>query len=142
VRLGARKVIAIDKESMPPASPSIETRQIRFHEIRPPEGGIDVAFLGWPQNTSLSGLTELLVVSRKVIYLGSNTGGSACGNPGLFTHFFARQVLGHIPHTRNSLIVYGMGRTTPRQPLPEEWAALNPDHMWSLEEATEAVRER
>lgn len=144
VYLGARKVIAIDKERMPPASPGtpIETRRALFAEVQPPVGGIDVAFLGWPQNTSLVGLTELLVASRKVIYLGCNTGGTSCGNSSLFTHFYARQVLGHVPHARNSLIVYGGWRTGPRRPLPEEWAALHPEHMWTLEEATEAIRER
>lgn len=143
LEMGASRVLAVDKGQMPASSDSrLETHITLFLDLPPPEGGIDVAFLGWPQNSSLLGLTELLVRSRKVVYLGSNTNGSACGNSSLFTHFSVREVLAHVPHTRNSLIVYGGWLSHPRKPLPEEWAALHPEHLWSFEEAVEAVRER
>ena len=136
--LGASGVIAVDKKTMPVSlMPGLVKLQGYFHEIQPP-GGIDVAFLAWPQNNSLDGLLPLLCHSKKVIYLGSNTGGSACGNVDLFKYLLSRKVLAHVPNRRNSLIVYGDFVKRARRPLPDEWAALHQEQVYSLESATEA----
>jgi hypothetical protein len=141
-KLGAR-CTAIDKDPWR-VPPSLRGRFIQsyFKDVPLPLEGIEVAFLSWPQNTTLDGLLPLVHASRTVIYVGSNTGGTVCGNPLLFDYFQHREVLCHIPHPRNSLIILGGACVRPRGPLPEEWAATHPEHMWSFKEAVEAVRER
>lgn len=138
IGLGAQSVVAVDKETMPePGTQAILRMRTYFAQI-PTQGAIDVAFLGWPQNSQLLGLLELLDTCRKVVYLGSNTNGNACGNARLFEHLLTREVLEHVPHRLNTFIVYGERGTTPRKMLPEEWAALQ-DRIWTLEEAQRAT---
>ena len=136
--LGASKVIAIDKADMPPGSPGIECRRGYFQDLAMPDMDIEVVFLSWPQNNTLWGLYEILERTTNIIYLGSNTGGSACGTPALYTQLALREVIAHVPHPRNSFIVYGGRATTPRTLLAEEWAALHQEQVWTIEEATRA----
>lgn len=140
IGLGAQAVVAVDKEAMPePGTRSILRMQTYFAQM-PTQGAIDVAFLGWPQNGHLLGLLELLRTCRKVVYLGSNTDGSACGNTALYEHFLTREVLEYVPHHRNTFVVYGEGQGASRdRMLPEEWAALHQDSLWTLEEAVQAT---
>jgi len=125
--LGARVVHAVDKEyrfgeptpALPrikikaPPGVAIKTRPhmkivpAYFHEIEVPKNGIPTAFLSWPPNWHTPGLRGLLAAAKTVIYLGCNTGGSACGTRDLFDPLSQRKVLAHVPHSRNSLIVYG-----------------------------------
>lgn len=140
-RYGATSVVAVDKEEMPePTSPKITRVRSRFHDLTLPKEGIEVAFLAFPQNIPLPGLVEVLRRSQRVIYFGSNTDGTACGDKNLFGHLREREVLSHVPHPRNSLIVYGEEHPGWRRALvPEEWAALHPEKMWSFEEACSAL---
>jgi len=104
---GAQHVVAVDKEPLgtePDGCTCIETY---FHSVRIPRGGIGVVWLSWPQNCPLPGLVQILERVPLVIYLGSNTGGSACGNPPLWDHFTQRTILHYTPHRQSSLIVYG-----------------------------------
>lgn len=143
VALGATGVIAVDKEEIPPSpDPRIHTTRKYFDAVSAPPNGIDVAYLAWPINHAhIPGLGRLLSQSRTVIYIGSNTGGSACGGPSLMAHLASRSVLAHIPDPQNSLIIYGEWAGE-RDLLPEEWAALHPERMWTLEEATGATAVR
>lgn len=136
--LGAKSVVAVDKSEMP-EDPTVKRVWAYFKDVAVPEGGIAVALVAWPQNTPLHGLVDILTRCRKVVYLGSNTDGNACGNTGLFSHFLSRQVLAHVPYRRNSLVVYGEMTAESRHPLPEEWAALHPETMWGFDDAVAAV---
>ena len=148
LKLGARSVTAVEKAELyddtviPRGATLIRSYS---NSVQLPETGIDVAFLAFPQNTNLPGLVSILEQSRIIIYLGSNTDATACGNMNLYLHFLQRDVLATIPNRRNSLIVYGARsdiHAKPRRPLPEEWAGLHPDEMFSFEEAVAAVLRR
>jgi len=129
LRLGAKHVFAVDKEGQPhsryrgwPITPV----KSYYVDVEPPPSGFPVAWVSWPTNHTLVGLVPLLERAETVIYLGSNTDGAACGWPGLFNHLHFREVLAHIPHRRNSLIVYGrqLSEAERRPLLGEEAAAL------------------
>lgn len=137
VQLGAKKVVAVDKEPMQGRPGKVEIRKGYFHDIEPSAPDIiPVAFLSWPANYPQRGLLELLDRALKVIYLGKNTDGSACGWPVLFANFYFRNLLAHVPHKGNSLLVYDTYRLPnegPRRLVAEEYAPLQPE-MLSWEE--------
>lgn len=138
-RWGAEKVVAVDKEEMPqPRRRAVFRVQKYFADVQMPQAGVDVVFLSFPQNTRLAGLVRLLGKSKVVIYLGCNTGGTACGDQELFLHLTGREVLAHVPHERGSLVVYG-GACAQRSLVPEEWAATHPERMWSFGEAVSSL---
>jgi hypothetical protein len=128
---GARKVVAIDKVTMPrPPNEHIVPVVSYFARFKDP---IETAFVSWPVNWPEAGLLDLVSNSDRVIYLGTNTDGTACGDPILFHHLSQREVLAHVPEFRNTLIVYGPCTET-RDLLPEEKAALDPSRMYSFAE--------
>lgn len=104
--LGAHKVIAVEKEDLDVAVPKgVELRRNYFTDVAPEP--IEVAFLSWPQNNRLWGLIGLLERAERVVYLGSNTSGSACGPRDLWDHLTFRTIEAYIPTQRNTFIVYG-----------------------------------
>jgi hypothetical protein len=132
--LGAREVFAVDKEGFHPTryqGRNITPIERYFADVKVPPGGLAVAWVSWPTNHVLHGLLPLLSAAEVVIYLGSNTGGSACGWPALYDHFHFREVLAHVPHRRNTLAVYGRQLCeAERRPLiGEEVAALTGQMM-------------
>ena len=125
-RLGADRIIALDKEELPrPRSVRIETVQARFTSYTPPDD-VTTAFVSWPINNESAsvGIIKIIREIAIVIYLGSNTSSSMCGTPTLFEVLTTRPVLVHIPDRRNTLIVYGAGHVQ-REPLWEEHAGLS-----------------
>ena len=143
LELGAGHVVAIDKDLVQintPAGAGLTLRRDYFADIEP-VGEIEVAFLSWPRNGAIWGLEDLLAKARKVIYLGCNTGGSACADEHLFrSQLCPRELLGHIPHPRNSLLVYGeQGKRT--GPLTGEEFAVLSRTLMAFEEAQEAARQ-
>lgn len=132
LELGAAHVIAIDK-NLPqinvPAGAGLTLRQDYFADIEP-VGEIEVAFVSWPRNGATWGLEDLLGSARKIIYLGSNTNGSACADPILFREQLCpRELLGHVPHPRNSLLIYGDSGKRSGPLTGEEFAVLSGDMM-------------
>lgn len=131
LRLGARKVVAIEKawKQHPPdfGTLNIDVRAEYFKDVEPPSEGIEVAFLSWPFNIRMEGLIELLKASETVIYLGSNAQGNACGYPELFEHFRSREIKAYIPSLNDTFILYGPADLeTPRIELKgEEYAAIS-----------------
>ena len=116
LQLGADRIVAVDKEGFCPSrfrGRAIHAVRTYFQDVQVPPGGIEVAWVSWPCNRPLPGLTRLLAASARVIYMGCNTGGSCCGELPLWDHLTRRRILAHVPHMRNSLIVYG-------DPLPED----------------------
>lgn len=130
LRLGAKHVVAIDKEPYRKKSPQgITTVTCYFEEYSPP---VEIAFMSWPRSTFDTGLLNICRRARLVVYLGRNTDGSACGFPPLLQHLATRQVLAHVPDSYNSLIIYSSTLES-RRYLPEEYAAIFQDKVWSHE---------
>lgn len=125
LELGAKKVVAIDKERRSARSRArVEYYHMRLHEFK---GKAAVVMLSWPPNHAIDGLLGILERARVVIYLGSNTGGNACGTPALFRHLIRRELLAYVPHSSNSMIVVGDSLGAPRAKTGEECAALQDD---------------
>ena len=140
LRMGASKVVAIDKEA--PRSLKGDSRiqviEGYFHAYK---GDIDVAFMSWPQNYNDEGILRLIERAGTVVYLGKNTDGSACGSLRMFEHLVGRELLAHVPDRANTLIVYGKPLEEPREPVGEEMAALTVNHhMWTFEEVANPAR--
>jgi hypothetical protein len=130
LELGASQVIAVDKSpAQPPPLAGLSFVRSRFEDYRESS---DIAFISWPINHPV-GLHRLIEHSRLVIYLGKNTDGTVCGYDALWDHLVQREALDHLPTFMQTLIVYGPRRVR-RPQLPEEFAALNLDHVWSYRE--------
>lgn len=123
LELGAEHVMAVDKEHMDDAwwkGRPITPVQSLLADLPIPKT-IEVAFVAWPSNRVLPGLLDLLEVSDRVIYLGSNCNGDFCGWPGLWDYLHFREIEAHVPHYRNSLIVYGQHlKANERRPMVAE----------------------
>lgn len=127
-RLGAARVVAVDKEPLPRRVAGVELEQGYFHEwVTRAPARLPVVFLSWPANHPMGGLVELVERADAVLYLGKNSNGTACGWPGLFRSLLQRPVLNYSPDRENDLIVFGSGSVT-RGPTPHEQAALE---AWS-----------
>lgn len=122
LRLGAKHVVAIDKEPHPTASGSITVIEGYFDRVPIPTDGLDIAFVAWPINYRTPGLVTWLAAATVVVYLGHNFDGSSCGNPELFEHLIGRRLTHWVAHRSNTLIVVGEPLSTPREPTPEEAA--------------------
>lgn len=131
--LGAQKVIGIDQEVFHGFTefkhPQLEFYRQHFHEVSDP---IDVAFVSWPVNWDC-GLQHLVQRAKTVIYVGKNTDGLMCGDLHFWRTLVSRPVGVHIPHQKETVIVYESGYLD-RGLLPEEHAALHLDRVWSFEE--------
>ena len=128
LKLGADHVWAVDKceplcEPVPPRVTYMEIYFALLCEVKPPPK-MDVVLLSWPCNCwgATPGLPELVRRAETVLYLGHNLDGTCCGTEPLWDDLTQREILAHIPHERNSLIVYGehVGR---RMLVPEEIGA-------------------
>ena len=139
-RLGAAKAQLVDKDMViPPIVPSgfgVGVRQhLLFRELLQDIGklktleGDDVALIAWPPNSGADGLAELMNWFNHVIYIGCNSGGTACGDLDLWNHLTSREVIHYVPRLKNSLIVYGTMNYRPRALIQEETWAL--DHAQS-----------
>lgn len=131
VRLGAHKVVAIDKVQSRRASTAKVVPITCYFENYP--GPVDTAFVSWPHNSYDFGLMSILRRARIVAYLGKNTDGTSCGTPQMWNHLVPREVLAHVPAKHNTLIVYGP-ELQARQYLPEEYAGLFQDSMFGYEQ--------
>jgi hypothetical protein len=122
LRLGAVRVIAIDKEDIRFSSipDAVVYRKMLFRDVK--EASIDVALISWPSNYD-NGLLPILMRSNVVIYLGKNTDGTACGTPGMFRYLLKRKAE-CVPDRKNTLICYTDFLQETRVPLPEETAAI------------------
>lgn len=134
LRLGAKQVVAIDKETYRKKAPQGITPVTCYFEEYP--SPVDIAFMSWPRNTFDVGLLNICRRARRVVYLGCNTGGRACAFPQLLQHLATRQVLAHVPDGHNSLIVYSSALEA-RRYLPEEYAGIFQDKQWDYRELQE-----
>jgi hypothetical protein len=133
LELGARDVLAVDRNRMPkPSSSSITTRVAQFHmleETRP------VVFASWIVNWPVN-IERHLEEAELVISISKNTDGSSCGYPQMWELLMRREILLHVPEFQNTLTVYGPNHVA-RAPTGEEFAATYPDlmRMFSFDEA-------
>jgi hypothetical protein len=114
--------------------------QCLFENYKPTK--IEVAFVSWPANHHMPGLMRLLKMAHTIVYVGQNTDYSACGFREMFTHFTTRPLLAHVPHPKNTLLV--LGPHTPgyeRDPVLEEWAALDQTRVYFFDGSTPADKE-
>lgn len=158
VDLGAYRVFAYDHNDMGEGTPKIwpDFSHRSFRELAEhftPEWCGAAAMLSWPINTlgagERYGLIQILRKCPKVMYLGKNTDGVACGNADLFHYLAFREVLDHVPDRRNTLIIYGEEEEGLRRPvLPEEISGMMdravvryPDSKLAADEANEELFE-
>lgn len=118
LKLGAEKVVAVEKEETHPSrSQAVEVQRKYFEQVlETPE----VVFVSWPANRRDVGLLRLVQNARTVIYLGCNTDYTCCGDRSFFTELSQREVLAYVPERRNSLLVVGHTRMI-RPPTEQEW---------------------
>lgn len=127
-RMGASKVIAVDKETVISGAvigrgkDMVVCERRTFAEYSEP---IDVMLLSWPVNWFCPGLVAACERARIVIYLGNTMGGIMCGSCDLWEHLIGRQYLAVYPNRHNTLIVYGPPSKGRRLLLPEELAAFD-----------------
>lgn len=131
LRLGAKHVVAIDKEPYRKKAVQGITTVTTYFESYPPP--VDIAFVSWPRENFDSGLLNICRRARIVIYLGSNTDANACGFTLLWQHLATRQVLAHKPDRHNTFIVYGSDQES-RRYLPEEYTGIFQDKVWKYED--------
>lgn len=131
LKLGAAKVVAIDKQPGKSPDPRIEVRKGYYKDLQPQPS--EVAVLAWPSNSHLPGLEEFLRQASVVVYLGKNTNGTACGTPELFKYFLTRKLSAHLPDRLNTMLVY-KGSCAPRAPVGEEVAGIDTFVMWDHDE--------
>lgn len=128
LRLGAEHVVAVDELVRPSSRnypPRLTVVKSKFADYSKTS---EVAFVSWPVNWPM-GLHVLLERTPRVIYLGSNTNGNACGYPKMWLQLAGREVLAHVPDAHNTLIVYGP-RKVRRPLLLEEKGALDPGDVY------------
>lgn len=132
IELGAKRVTGIDKEGQRERlhHPKVRFINDNFRDLKSPTR-IEVALVFWPCSYSLpwfatdAGLIKHLKKASRVVYLGSNVDGTACGYPKLFEYFLTRSVLHYEPNPKNSLIVYGRRhKQLEREVYGEERAGL------------------
>ena len=136
--LGAREVIAVDKEPIHDGDygyPAKITAGITpvvslVQDLKQP---VAVGFVSWPVNWDI-GLADVLRDSELVIYLGCNTDGTACGDRSFWMQMIGREVLAYVPKRGNTLIIYGSKRVL-REPLHEEACALDTSTIHEFSDA-------
>jgi hypothetical protein len=84
-----------------------------------------VALVSWPVVYGIDGLEDVCALFSRVIYLGKNDDGTACGSQSFWRGLLQREVLYCHEHHLNDLIVYGAVQTeSKRTLLREERAAI------------------
>lgn len=141
LELGAKHVVAIDKELTPIDHPKITNVECYLDEYSSHDP-IDTAFVSWPANYTVPGLSFLMGCAKRVIYLGKNTDGSNCATRHVMSRLLCRPVLAHAPEKPNTVTVYGedQGKAVARPLTGEEFASLYSFAMLSFEEAEEKAK--
>jgi hypothetical protein len=129
VQLGAAAVIAVDEHPVGCPGSWVNTVRTTFAEYETRQPIIDVAFVSWPVNHNEPPLLDLLYRAKTIAYLGKCTDGTLCGWPGLFRYFLGLELVAHVPHPANTLLIYGTPVAAPRVGEWEERAGL--DHRFS-----------
>jgi hypothetical protein len=141
VELGARDVLAVDRNRMPtPSSELITTQVTQFHMLEETRPVVLASWIvNWPVN-----IERHLRAAKYIISISKNTDGSSCGYEQMWQLLMMREVLLYVPERKNALTVYGPDSGIRRTPTGEELAATWPDpmRMFSFEEAEELVKQK
>lgn len=134
LRLGATKVVAVDCHKARRPRKGVEEFVGCFKDFKETP---QVAFVSWPVTYDGIGLSDILGRSRIILYVGTNTGGTACGGRDVWDHLCGREVLAYVEDPHNTLIVYGAQKVV-RTMYGEEIAALDQSKIWTFDEAERA----
>ena len=106
--LFARHVHAIDKDLAEPYKlpKNVTCYPTTFQKFKAPKT-IDCAVISWPPNYNCLELIELVKMASRVVYIGKNTDGTACGTPALFLHLTRRRLAVEVRSEHNCLHCYG-----------------------------------
>lgn len=106
--LFARHVHAVDKDLRKPdkVPPNVTCYPTTFQKFKAPKA-IDCAVISWPPNYTCLGLLDLVKMASRVVYIGRNTGATACGTPELFLHLTRRMLAVEVRDEHNCLHCYG-----------------------------------
>lgn len=117
--LGAKSVIAVEKEYMPdPRDSRITCVQTTFGRYKKP---IDTAFVSWPQNYE-SGIVSCVGTAKRIIVISKNTDGTGCATPAFYAMLLQRKLDAYVPDRRGCLIIVSRALKHPRKPTGEEKA--------------------
>lgn len=105
-------VHAVDKEKPEPQDLAGLPANVTFHrsllkdyEVK---GWLDCAVVCWPVTCKMEGLLRLVERAHRVVYIGCNTGGSACGPHDLWLHLSKRMLAHEVRDRRNCLHCYSV----------------------------------
>lgn len=144
----AKRVVAIDSDHLSSSrfaavkAAGIEYHQARFEDVAvnleryAPPGAVAVVSWPWADLSHEQALVSILARTGRVLYVGKNTDGTACGGVRLFEHFLRRKLLAHVSRKRNTLLVLGKATRSLRPPTGEELGGLSP-HPIAYEIATQ-----
>ena len=144
-RLGATVIHAVDKANRNHIlTPTFGTSGVitwcdmyytEFSAFIGPSSAADVAVIKWPDTGPLTGLVGLLDKCEVVVYIGTNDGFTACGNPSLWRYLATREFITAVENRHNDMIVYGKPVETATAPRcrEEELAWMAHGMTWSSE---------
>ena len=128
VAMGAASVVCVDKERLARSRSKRISVVEAYHDdyfATADRRRAEVVFVSWPRNVVDAGLLCLAEEATKVVYLGKNTDGVACGFPLFWTRMLRRSLLAYVARKENTLIVYGAPLGMARSPRGEEFAAAH-----------------
>lgn len=104
----AKWVHAADKEfARVPALPNLSFYNMPLARLQWPIH-LDCVVVAWPQTTHVPGLLELVQRAFRVVYIGCNTDGSACGDHALWLHLTKRMLVHEVRDRYNCLHCYSL----------------------------------
>jgi hypothetical protein len=106
----AKTVFAVDKqrpENLDNLPDNLQFFCNYYDELRLPEH-IDCVVACWPQTNKSEGFMAAIKRAFRVVYIGCNTDGSACGDYDLWLHLTKRMLYKEVRHERNCLHCYSL----------------------------------
>ena len=99
-----------------------------YHELQWPEW-LDCVVTCWPMTCSAPGFMEILKRAFRVVYIGCNTGGVACGTHEMWLHLTKRMLVHEVRDKHNCLHCYSLvSHADPQFRSEEEIAGLLNKH--------------
>jgi hypothetical protein len=129
--MGAQHVTAVDPHSVSQGEPNLTVVPSYYRYLKPIQADLGVLSWPWCSTDQLEGLIGQLDAYRQVVYLGTNSGGLACGHPRLFRYTLTRELIRYEPAPQNNMLVLGTRLATPREPTGEEAAGIDTGNLYS-----------
>lgn len=118
----ARTVFAIDKQRPDNLKNLPDNLQFfcnYYDELHLPEF-VDCLVTCWPVTNKCKGFVDAVKRAFRVVYIGCNTDGAACGEHDLWLHLTKRMLYKEVRHERNCLHCYSLVTHTDSQFRSEE----------------------